>query len=108
MVLLVLTRSVVLTGFVAVFVVLVGIFLAAVYAQRVLSWRQEASAWATAWLLAVVAWAWLLSAVDGSPGVQVLALLHGAWLGAVTVGAWQLTALAVRQLLGWRSEAGRR
>lgn len=93
----------VLFGVGAVYVVAGSVFLAAVYAREVLTMGQEALAWAAPWLVAVALWTLLLAAFDFESSVSswLLALFAGLCIGTPCYLAWQIVALAVRQLVGW-------
>lgn len=95
----------VLVGIGAVYVVAGSVFLAAVYAREVLTMGQEALAWATPWLVAVALWTVLLAAIffENSVSDWLLALFVGLAIGTPCYLAWQIVALAVRQLVGWLS-----
>jgi hypothetical protein len=93
----------------AAYVVVAGAFLAAVYARASLTRRQEAWAWVVAWLAAVALWVALLVLVDDGTGPGwVAALVGGSVIATLVFLGWQLTALAVRQVLAWRSAPTRR
>lgn len=93
----------VLFGMGAVYVAAGSVFLAAVYAREVLTMGQEALAWATPWLVAVALWTLLLAAIDFENSVSswLLALYAGLCIGTPCYLAWQMVALAVRQLMEW-------
>ena len=95
----------VLFGTGAVYVAAGSVFLAAVYAHEVLTMGQEALAWATPWLVAVALWTVLLAAFDPGNSVSgwLLALFAGLCIGTPCYLAWQIVALAIRQLVGWLS-----
>jgi hypothetical protein len=95
----------VLFGMGAVYVAAGSVFLAAVYACEVLTMGQEALAWVTPWLVAVALWTLLLAAFDFENSVSswLLALFAGLCIGTPCYLAWQIVALAVRQLVGWLS-----
>ena len=95
----------VLFGMGAVYVAAGSVFLAAVYAREVLTMGQEALAWATPWLVAVALWTLLLAAIDFEDSVSgwLLTLFAGLCIGTPCYLAWQIVALAVRQLVGWLS-----
>jgi hypothetical protein len=76
------------------------VFLAAVYARDALTWRQEVLAWATPWAVAVGLWT-EIGAAFGEP--SWLSLWFGLLIATPCYLAWQIVALAVRQLLAWRS-----
>ncbi|MBC9733855.1 hypothetical protein [Nocardioides marmotae] len=88
----------------AVYVAGASVFLAAVYARPALTRRQEATAWVVPWLAAVALWTWVAAGIEGGTSAWLL----NAWFGLVIATpcylAWQLLALAVRQLLAWRRE----
>ena len=81
-------------------------FLAAAYGRRPLSRKQEAWAWAAPWLVAAALWTWLLAGIsvanDESPA-YLLSLASGLVIATACYLVWQIGALAVRQLLAWRS-----
>lgn len=80
----------------------VSVFLAAVYAKPSLTKGQEAAAWVVPWLVAVALWSWVGAGIEGGTSTGLL----NAWFGLVIATpcylAWQVLALAVRQLLAWR------
>jgi hypothetical protein len=94
-----------LFGIGAVYVAAGSVFLAAVYAREVLTMGQEALAWATPWLVAVALWTLLLAAIDFEDSVSgwLLTLFAGLCIGTPCYLAWQIVALAVRQLVDWLS-----
>lgn len=95
----------VLFGIGAVYVVAGSVFLAAVYAREILTMGQEALAWAIPWLVAVALWAVLLAAtfLENSVSDWLMALYGGLSIATPCYLAWQIVALAVRQLMGWLS-----
>ena len=95
----------------AVYVVAGSVFLAAVYARDALTMRQEAMAWAAPWLVAVAMWWAILVQFGGEPlGSYVVlgAPLHALLIATPCFLAWQLVALAVRQLMAWKALSVRR
>ena len=94
-----------LFGMGAVYVAAGSVFLAAVYAREVLTMGQEALAWAIPWLVAVALWTLLLAAFDLGNSVSgwLLTLFAGLCIGTPCYLAWQIVALAVRQLVDWLS-----
>jgi hypothetical protein len=100
----------VLFGMGAVYAAAGSVFLAAVYACEVLTMGQEALAWVTPWLVAVALWTLLLAAFDFENSVSswLLALFAGLCIGTPCYLAWQIVALAVRQLVGWLSSTAPR
>ena len=95
----------VLFGMGAVYVAVGSVFLAAVYAREVLTMGQEALAWTAPWLVAVALWTALLAAIDFENSVSswLLTLFAGLCIGTPCYLAWQIVALAVRQLMDWLS-----
>jgi hypothetical protein len=95
----------VLFGMGAVYVAAGSVFLAAVYAREALTMGQEALAWVAPWLVTVALWTLLLAAFDFENSVSswLLALFAGLCIGTPCYLAWQIVALAVRQLVGWLS-----
>lgn len=95
----------------AAYVVAGSVFLAAVYAQDALTMRQEALAWAAPWLVAVAMW-WVIFVQVGGEPLGPYVLLAALWPALIIATpcflAWQLVALAVRQLMAWKSPAVRR
>ena len=87
----------------AAYVAVASVFLARVYGGERLSRKQEALAWATPWLGAVVLWTLVIASIeDGVASSGWLNLWPGLVLGTLCYLAWQLSALAVRQFLTWR------
>lgn len=91
----------------AVYVAAASAFLAAVYARDVLTWRLEALAWVLPWVVAVALWVAVGALIvgGGSDGGWLLMLWFGLVLGTECYLAWQFVALAIRQLIAWRSKA---
>jgi hypothetical protein len=85
----------------AAYVATGSVFLAAVYARDALTRRQEALAWTAPWLAAVALWVWIGASIEGgnTGSDWPLVLLLGVGIGTPCYLAWQLSALAVRQLL---------
>ena len=83
----------------AVYVAVSSVFLAAVYGCDSLTVRQEVLAWVTPWLLAVTLWIWVGAGVEGATSSWLLTLWFGLLIGTGCYLAWQLLALAVRQLM---------
>jgi hypothetical protein len=84
----------------AAYVVAASVFLGAVYAHAPLTWRHEALAWAVPWLLAVIVVTAVLVSIDGgSASDWPLAAALGSAIATASYLAWQLSALAVRQLI---------
>jgi hypothetical protein len=94
----------------AVYVVAAGVFLAAVYARPVLTRRQEVLAWIAPWLAAVALWAVLIgsSEFENTVSHYLLALGVGLIIASPLYLVWQIVALAVRQLIAWRSDGATR
>jgi hypothetical protein len=92
-----------LTG--SAYVIAASVFLAAVYARDALTMRQEALAWIAPWLVAVVLWALMVARIDFENSVSgwLLTLLVGLYIGTPCYLGWQTVALAIRQLMAWRS-----
>jgi hypothetical protein len=93
----------------AAYVAVASVFLAAVYARGTLSRRREGLAWAASWLAAVALWASIFAGVDGvdigdAGSAWVPDLLAGLVVGTACYLAWQISALAVRQLMAWREK----
>jgi hypothetical protein len=88
-----------------VYVLVCSVFLAAVYARPVLSRNQEVLAWVTPWLVAVALWAVLLVGTDFENTVwhYLTAISVAMFIATPCYLVWQISALAVRQLLAWRS-----
>ena len=90
----------------ALYVAVASVFLAAVYAHDVLTWRQEAMAWAVPWLAAVALWAWTGAGIEGGGAGSVWpGLMLGLAIGTPCYVAWQFSALIVRHLVTSPSEA---
>jgi hypothetical protein len=89
----------------AVYVAAASVFLAAVYAREALTRGQEALAWATPWLVAVSLWTLLIAGFGSLSSVSgwFFSLIFGLCIGTACYLAWQILALAVRQLVGWLS-----
>ncbi len=91
----------------AAYVVAGSVFFAAAYARGALSVRQELFTWVAPWLAAVALWAVVISQVSGAdqgtgtPRVSAVAI--ALMLGTGCYLAWQIVALAIRQLMAWRS-----
>ncbi|NPC96734.1 hypothetical protein [Nocardioides sp. zg-DK7169] len=85
------------------YVVAAGVFLAAVYARDTLTRVQEAAAWAAPWLVAVALGAGLAATIEPADALSPSLLYFGLVIGTPAYLAWQLSALAVRQFLLWRS-----
>jgi hypothetical protein len=83
------------------YVAAASVFLAAVYSRDVLTKRQEALTWATPWLAAVALWLSILAGMDEA--VDWILLWFAVLIATPCYLAWQLGALAVRQLIAWRS-----
>src|SRR5690606_24265726 len=88
----------------AAYVAAASVFLAAVYARRALTRRQEAAAWVAPWLAAVALWTWVLAGVEGGTSSWLLAVWFGLVVATPCYLAWQALALAVRQLMAWRGK----
>lgn len=88
----------------AAYVVAASVLLAAFYGRGSFSRRQEALVWVVPWLGAVLLWMWVGAQIGG--GSATLSLLN-LWFGLVVATpcylAWQLLAVAVRQLVLARS-----
>lgn len=94
----------------AAFVAVGSVFLAAFYARGAFTPRQEALAWATPWLVAVTLWVVLLVGADvgtSASGV-LLSMFAGLGIGTLAYAGWQVLALAIRQVLAWRSRTAAR
>ena len=90
----------------AAYVAAGSVFLAAVYAHDVLTWTQEALAWAAPWLAAVALWVWIGAGIDGGGAGSVWpGLLLGLVIATPAYVAWQFSALIVRKLVTWQSDA---
>jgi len=89
----------------AVYVLVCSVFLAAVYARPVLSRNQELLAWVAPWLVAVALWAVLLvgTEFENTVGHYLMAISVAMFIVTPCYLVWQIVALAVRQLLAWRS-----
>jgi hypothetical protein len=85
----------------AAYVAVGSVFLAAVYGRGPLTVRQEALAWITSWLVAVALWTWVGAGIEGGISSGLLTLWFGLLIGTGCYMAWQLLALAVRQLMAW-------
>jgi hypothetical protein len=85
----------------AAYVAAASVFLAAVFSRDVLTKRQEALTWATPWLAAVALWLSILAGMDEA--VDWILLWFAVLIATPCYLAWQLGALAVRQLIAWRS-----
>ena len=83
----------------AAYVVAASVFLAAVYGRDSLTRRQEALAWITPWLMAVALWTWVGAGVEGGTSSGLLTLWFGLLIGTGCYVAWQLLAVAARQLM---------
>ncbi|WP_156388532.1 hypothetical protein [Nocardioides sp. Root151] len=91
----------------AVYVAAASVFLAAVYGRESLTVRQEALAWATPWLVAVALWTWVGSRIEGGDSSWALNLWFGVVIATGCYLAWQLLALAGRQLMEWKARMRR-
>jgi hypothetical protein len=91
----------------AAYVAVGSVFLAAAYARDAFTRRQEVLAWAAPWSVAVTMWTLLLTGTDDENSVSAwsLSLFIGLCLGTLSYLAWQILALAVRQVLAWRSRS---
>jgi hypothetical protein len=87
----------------AAYVAAGSVFLAAVLARDTLTRRQEALAWAAPWLVAVALWTWLGAETDGGTSYGLQTLWFGLVIATGCYLAWQIVALAVRQLMAWRA-----
>jgi hypothetical protein len=87
----------------AAYVAVGSVFLAAVYGRDSLTVRQEALAWVTPWLVAVALWTWVGAGIEGGTSIGLLTLWFGLVFGTGSYLAWQLLALAVRQLMAWKA-----
>ena len=87
----------------AAYVAAGSVFLAAIYAREALTRRQEALAWAAPWLVAVALWTWIGASVEGGTSGVLLTLWFGLVIATPCYLAWQLVALAVRNLVAWRA-----
>ena len=94
----------------AVYIVAASLFLAMVYARESLTASQEALAWAAPWLGAVVAWATVIGAIEfeNTASHYFAGLAIGLLLGTLSYLGWQVLALAIRQVLAWRSTTSSR
>lgn len=91
------------------YVVVASVFLAAAYGRRPLARRQELLVWVAPWLLLVAWWLgvfWLTGGDD--PEGEGVTIDGAVWAGAIAAVLaticfliWQLTALAVREVLRW-------
>ncbi|WP_156393768.1 hypothetical protein [Nocardioides sp. Root140] len=91
----------------AVYVAAASVFLAAVYGRESLTVRQEAQAWATPWLAAVALWTWVAASLEGGDSSWALNLWFGVVVASGCYLAWQLLALAARQLMEWTARMRR-
>ena len=87
----------------AAYVAAGSVVLAACYAHDAPTRRREALAWATPWVAAVALWTWMFSGVSEGLLGRLLSLVFAAVIATLCYLAWQLSALAVRQVLMWRS-----
>lgn len=85
----------------AAYVAVTSVFLAAVYGRHSLTKREEALAWITPWLVAVALWTLIGAGLEGGTSSGLLTLWFGLIIATGCYLAWQLSALAVRQLLAW-------
>jgi hypothetical protein len=94
----------------AVYIVAASLFLAMVYAREAPTAKQEALAWAAPWLGAVVVWATLIGAIEfeNTASHYLAGLPAGLLLGTLCYLGWQVLALAIRQVLAWRSRTSSR
>lgn len=88
-----------LTG--AAYVLVASLVLAAAYGRPALARGHEIAAWAAPWLAAVALWTVIAASPEG--GIGRADLLPSVWFGLV-IGtgsylAWQVSALAVRQVM---------
>jgi hypothetical protein len=83
----------------AVYVVAASLFFAWLYGRDSLTVRQEAAGWALPWLGAVATWVWLLAAVSGPEPTGILPWVFGVVIGSGCYIAWQVLALAIRQVM---------
>ena len=90
----------------AAYVAVASMFLAAVYSRDKLSRRQEALAWTTPWLCAVAVWAWLIQFGESYSTWSLEPLWVAMTIATPLYVAWQLSALAVRQVLAWKARQG--
>jgi hypothetical protein len=90
---------------VTMYVVAGSVFLAAVYAHEVVTRRQEALAWIGSWLVSVALWFFMGIGLSGENTVwgYLLCLFDALLVATPCYLAWQMVALAVRQLMLWRS-----
>jgi hypothetical protein len=91
----------------AAYVAAGSLFLAAAYGRDALTPRHEALAWALPGLAAVALWAVVGAGLEGGTTGWFLPLWFGLLIGTPCYLAWQVVALAVRQLLAWRSSVVR-
>jgi hypothetical protein len=89
----------------ALYVIAASVFLAAVYAHEVLTRRQEALAWIAPWLVAVALWSVLVAGIsfENTAPHYLLGLYGGLLISTLCYLVWQIVALAIRQLVAWRS-----
>jgi hypothetical protein len=95
-----------LTG--SAYVLAASVFLAAVYARDALTIGQEALAWITPWVIAVVLWASVghrIGPENAESGLLQI-LFFGLVIGTPSYLAWQTVALVLRRLKAWRSRGG--
>ena len=94
----------------AVYIVAASLFLALVYAREAFTAKQEALAWAAPWLGAVLVWAAVIGAVEfeNTASHYLAGLSVGLLLGTLCYLGWQMLALAIRQVLAWRSKTSSR
>lgn len=85
----------------ATYAVLTGVCLAAFYGRPSSSGRQEVMAWVTPWLVAVALWTWVGVTIDG--GFSAPAVGLGLVVATPCYVAWQLSALAIRQVMAGRA-----
>ena len=87
----------------AAYVAAASVFLAAIYMRPALARWQEVAAWLAPWLAAAALWTVVLAGGDGGRSTWPVT----AWVGLVVATpcyvAWQVLALAVRQLSAWRA-----
>lgn len=87
-----------------VYVVGAGAFLGAVYGRGVSTMKQEALAWVAPWLVAVALWTVVLATGGENTMAYYLTCLGlGTIIATGSYLAWQVVALAVRQVIAWRS-----
>jgi hypothetical protein len=91
----------------AAYVAAASVFLAAVYGHDSLTARREGMAWVTPWLVAVALWTWVGAGIEGGTSSWLLTLWFGLLIGTGCYLAWQLLALAVRQLMAWRASTAK-